>query len=398
MNLLIIPFFDIKLSFKDGFRTRDAHIYEKFISLKTNFDKIIFLNRPTSIIEFIIGKKKIKTTSHKLIYNKDRVYISQIDDRIFVVDILVLDFFRVIKMRRSWIPYIYQRKNIIEKVKEVLKYLNIDHLSIYTSTPFAIPLCEQINAKKRVLDADDNFAEHKEYAFYKSEIEKLYQIAKLNFDCIACTNKSTIEYFRRETLNAKLHLIPNGVDKSRFSNIKEIPSEIKKFKGPIIGYAGNMQTMFDVELLCQLASEYQEYSFILIGNILDEKWMNNIFNYSNIYYLGDKNYAIYPIYINSFDICILPYIIKNQHGGDPIKFYEYMASNKYIISMNIGEIEKYHNNKTIFICKNQQEFLFNFKTLVLNFNKKHNIEHIIPIEATWDYKANIFISELLENE
>ena len=59
MNLLIIPFFDIKLSFKDGFRTRDAHIYEKFISLKTNFDKIIFLNRPTSIIEFIIGKKKM---------------------------------------------------------------------------------------------------------------------------------------------------------------------------------------------------------------------------------------------------------------------------------------------------------------------------------------------------
>ena len=384
MDIAIIPFFDIKLSLKHGFRTHDAHIYEHL--MKNKEDRFLFINRPTSLLELLLCRKTLLTGGQK-VYSKNGMFISQQSENVYVLDIFVPHIFNVILRRRGWIPYIYQKQCIKNKIKKALEIIGFKDYSIYTSTPFAIPLITELNCKKRLLDADDNFTQHNEYAFYKREIENLYLLAQEQFDTIVCTNKSTINYFKALDCKAKLVFIPNGVDVERFQKQYEIPKDLKLHR-PIVGYAGNMQRMLDVNLMLELADSFPDVNFVFIGNILDKKLIQPMFAKKNIFYLGDKTYDDYPRYVKNFDICSIPYVIENQHGGDPMKFYEYMAAQKFIISTNIGEIAKYHNGESIIITT-RKRYKNDLAKLLEKLNDRIEYPDLTP-EVTWSYKGNLF--------
>ncbi len=74
-----------------------------------------------------------------------------------------------------------------------------------------------------------------------------------------------------------------------------------------------------------------------------------------MFFLGDKNYAIYPSYVANFDICIVPYNINGgQHGGDSIKAYEYLLTGKKIVGTNgngLQDLEKH-----LYLAENPKEF------------------------------------------
>ena len=387
MNILVIPFFDVKLSLKYGFRTRDAHIYEHL--LKNKSDRILIVNRPTSLIEIFLRRKKLRTDGKK-IYQKNRMYISQLDDNIYVLDIFAFDFFNVAIRRRGWIPYIYQHSILEKKIKKALEIIGFNDYAVYTSTPFAIPLILKLNCRRRILDADDNFTQHSEYAFYRDKIADFYVLSKKYFDVIVCTNHDTIRYFQ-EGCKAKLILIPNGVDIERFRKEYQVPHDLSVLKRPIVGYAGNMQRMLDVDLMYDLAESFPNVNFVFIGNILDAKLITPMFEKRNIIYLGDKTYDDYPAYVKNFDICSIPYVVENQHGGDPMKFYEYMAAERKIVSTNIGEIAKYNDDNFIIITtraeyKKRLQYLLG-KTIKSDYPQ-------LPYSATWKYKADMFRDEL----
>lgn len=388
MDLVIIPFFDIKLSLKYGFRTHDAHIYEHL--MKNKDDRFLIVNRPTSLLELLLCRKTLLTGGQK-VYSKNGIFISQLSANVYVLDIFVPHIFNVAFRCRGWIPYIYQMQGIKNKIKQAIEFIGFKDYSAYTSTPFAIPLISELKCRKRLLDADDNFTQHSEYAFYKREMENLYLLAQEKFDAIVCTNKSTIDYFKALGCKAKLVLIPNGVDVERFQKQYEVPEDLK-LPHPIVGYAGNMQRMVDVNLMLELADSFPNVNFVFIGNILDKKLIQPMFAKKNIIYLGDKSYDDYPKYVKNFDICSIPYVVENQHGGDPMKFYEYMAAQKLIISTNIGEIAKYHNGESIIITT-RERYKNDLAKLLEKLNEQIEYSDLTP-EVTWSYKANLFRKEL----
>jgi glycosyltransferase involved in cell wall biosynthesis len=73
-------------------------------------------------------------------------------------------------------------------------------------------------------------------------------------------------------------------------------------------------------------------SFVFVGQVLDKEKFDKLKKTSNLYFLGDKKYDVYPCYVNQFDIGIIPYEInEKQHGGDSIKAYEYLQAGKKVI-------------------------------------------------------------------
>ncbi|SFN76494.1 glycosyltransferase [Salegentibacter flavus] len=383
-NLVIIPFHDFKKAIAEGFRTRDTHIYENFIN-NESLDKVIIINRPTSLIERILKKKKVLTLKNDVIYQNEYCYIQQLKENVYIIDFFVFDVMEVITKRHSWLPYIYSRNDIIEKVNNALHFLNVQTFSVYMSSPFSVRLGNEINPGYKILDAVDNFSKYENWKFFRNEIHSLYELAKKDYDKIYVNSEDTFNYLKNNC-KASLQLVPNGVDSSKFQGSFSRPKDLPQGK-IIVGYAGKMQRMFNAGLLAKVAELNPQVDFVLLGVFLDKSWKrkywnNNLSRFSNIHYLGDKKYTDLPAYYRNFDICMIPYFIEKQHGGDPIKFYEYMACNKPIVSTDIGNIAKYHNNENIIISPNEEEFITGLQRLLSNIYK-NKISHEIPIEMEW---------------
>ena len=60
INVVMIPFHDYKKWKEEGFRTRDAHVCEHF-SENGEVNKILVINRPTSLAEVMLKQKDWRT-------------------------------------------------------------------------------------------------------------------------------------------------------------------------------------------------------------------------------------------------------------------------------------------------------------------------------------------------
>lgn len=385
-NLVIIPFHDYKVAQREGFRTRDAHLYEHFMK-NENIDNVIIINRPTSLAEVLVKRKKIRTLK-KVIYSDNFCYLQQLNEKVYIIDFFVFDFLSVIRKRHAWLPFIYSKKELAVKIKNALHHIEINHFAVYMSAPFSVETAMNLEADVKVLDAVDNFAKYKNWDYFKNTIVSLYETAKQHFDFIFVNSQDTYDYLEPQC-KASLKLVPNGVDLEKFRGTFARPADLPP--GKIVGYAGKMQRMFNASLMTRLAEKYPDVHFVLLGKFLDKDWKkkhwtNNMSQVKNIHFLGDKQYDSLPAYYNAFDICIIPYYIEEQHGGDPIKFYEYMACNKPIVSTDIGNIRKFNDDKSIFICNEEEEFIEKTGLLISKLPIV-NIQYELPSEITWEIIA-----------
>ncbi len=392
-NILVIPFHDFKVSLRNGFATRDAHLYEHFMQ-SHNINNVIIINRPTSLAELLLRRKRVLTIK-KLIYKNRFTYLQKYSSNVYIIDFFVFDFFNIIRKRHAWLPEIYSKPHIANKINNMLKYIGIEDYSIYMSSPLSVKLGINLKPKIKILDAVDNFAKYKNWSYFHKTIIELYDIAKKEYDYIIVNSQDTFNYLNHN-IKAELVLISNGVDKELFKGKFDFPKDMPLGK-KIVGYAGKMQRMFDTKLLKEIANEHKDVNFVILGVFLDRKWKKNnwdidIKGLENVFYLGNKKYKELPSYYRNFDICFIPYFIANQHGGDPIKFYEYMACNKPIISTNIGNINKYNNGESIFICESQEDYIEKFRILINNTPQE--IYHNLPNEILWINISKFFVDKM----
>ena len=134
------------------------------------------------------------------------------------------------------------------------------------------------------------------------------------------------------------------------------------------------------KLINFITQDNPKSSFVFVGQILDKKVYNKIEKRKNVFFLGDKNYSIYPRYVSNFDICIVPYNInEGQHGGDSMKAYEYLLTGKKVVGTNgngLQDLKEY-----LYLAENPKEF----SDLLKNYK---NEKAIINIEDhSWQSKS-----------
>jgi len=110
----------------------------------------------------------------------------------------------------------------------------------------------------------------------------------------------------------------------------------------------------------------------------------------NFYYLGDKSYDEYAAYVQAFDVCTIPYVVGDrEHGGDSIKFYEYLAAGKPIVSSaNEGVPDEYDN---VFVAGNHEEFC----AMIPHALTASPADNHLPEKLTWCYKTDELLAPLL---
>lgn len=132
--------------------------------------------------------------------------------------------------------------------------------------------------------------------------------------------------------NPKSYFVGQGCDLEIFSNLKDktIPADIAGIPHPVIGYVGALQSIrLDIKLLEYIAIQKPEWSIVLVGPEDDEFKVSSLHSIPNIHFLGGKDPATLPAYINAFHVCLNPQIVNQVTIGNyPRKIDEYLAMGK----------------------------------------------------------------------
>ena len=154
----------------------------------------------------------------------------------------------------------------------------------------------------------------------------------------------------REKWNSNIHYFANVADFSHFNKAMHVdyekPVELKMMKGPVLGFIGAISNYkIDFHLLSRLAKERPEYNLVIIGLVGEGDPSTNISvltQHKNIHLIGPRNYEELPQYLRFFDVALLPNNI-NEYTDNmfPMKFFEYLAAGKPVVSVDLKAIQEF---------------------------------------------------------
>ena len=135
---------------------------------------------------------------------------------------------------------------------------------------------------------------------------------------------------------------------------------MKNITSPIVGFIGAVSSYkIDLDLISYLALQRPRYSIVIIGEIGEgdpSTKIDILKKHKNIHLLGPKPYNVLPQYLKYFDVALLPNNL-NQYTDNmfPMKFFEYLAAGKPIVSVDLSSIKEFHN--VVKIGKDNLEFV-----------------------------------------
>ena len=225
-------------------------------------------------------------------------------------------------------------------------------------------------------------------SLYNSYSKKLWNKLIKNANIVTYSADNLKEYL---TKRRDAFLLENGVNIEDFQNVsKTIPKDLKEIikRGKkIIGYYGAIENWFDFELLKKIDND--DYSIVIIGKVNQDL---QIKKYKNVFFLGQKDYNELVNYAKYFDIAMIPFIINEiTNSVSPVKFFEYMALSKPVISTNIKEMQKYKCNIVKIVNNNNINESIE-QLLELDKDTIERESKIIAYENTWEKRIEKVIS------
>ena len=386
MNLAVIPYHDWRKILTEGSRTRDSHFINHFQKSK-EIENLIIINRPITITELFI-KKRFKRIDGEVLYKERGCKLIKIANSCYVIDFLSNDFINHILLKRDWYFKAYCDDFFVSFIKKSYNFLNIKDINYISYNIYSAFLFNKLIPENLLFDAWDNYAK---FPFSEDHLKKI----KLAYHCFAkCTDKwstnsiENMKYYQNHYGVSDINVIKNGVDLNEFQNVVFIkPTDIDKLQSPVIGFGGKITYLFDVKLYNYLLKNNKDKTFVIVGQIIDKKIFNQINKSDNFFYLGDKHYSVYPLYVQSFDICIVPYLVGDKaHGGDSIKAYEFLAAGKKTVGtsgnglLNLKEYLYLHDSFSDFSDE-----------LSSTVNEKRNFD---SQEYSWQQKSEISLEIL----
>lgn len=388
MNLAVIPYHDWRKILVEGSRTRDSHFIDHF-QKSENIDTLIIINRPITFPEFLI-KKKLKRIEGEVLLKEKGCRLIKLTDNSYVIDFFSSHYINHVLQKRDWYFNAYKDEFFVSFIYKAYNHLNIKEINYVSFNIYSAFLFEKLKPKNLLFDAWDNYAK---FPFSKDHLEKI----KSAYHCYAKNTRKwstnsieNMKYYQNHYNIDHIKVLKNGVDLNKFQLVNaEKPNDMKNIQSPIIGFGGKITHLFDVDLFNYLTESNPDKAFVIVGQIIDSKNYNRINKRDNFYFLGDKHYKEYPLYVNSFDICIVPYLVGDEaHGGDSIKAYEYLAAGKKTVGTMGNGLLNLH--KYLYLHDSPKRFS---EELQDSNNEKDLFE---SHEYSWKEKTEISLKYLIQ--
>ena len=232
------------------------------------------------------------------------------------------------------------------------------------------------------------------------EIFSYYDDAYLALHNSAVKESSVVSYVaeplkNQYTLGDDAVYLPNGVNPQE---IKEaihpdfVPEDMKPILAKnhkIVGYYGYLAEWMDYKMIRWLAENHPDYEFVMIGKVIHDTSL--IENVSNIHLLGLKPYKELFDYAKFFDVATIPFVLDEKMDCvSPIKFYEYLALGKPVVSSSMPEVYNYAIKcSCVFNSNSRDEFNYYLERAMLPETaaeaERKGVE--FAIANSWDTRA-----------
>ncbi|MHB8156631.1 MAG: glycosyltransferase [Desulfocucumaceae bacterium] len=154
--------------------------------------------------------------------------------------------------------------------------------------------------------------------------------------------------------------LPNGVDYEMYEGCEVVKEELSGM-GLKIGFVGKLNSKIDFPLMNLVAEKSPEWNYYMIGP-WDEKKESipgamESLNIRNIIYTGPIRYEELPQWVNGFDAVIIPYLCNEKtHGIFPLKYFEYLAAGKPVISTKFAS---YGGDNSVYLSDSEPKQFIN---------------------------------------
>ena len=276
-------------------------------------------------------------------------------------------------------------RSSIEKWMQINLYRSPIVIS-FLPTPLIQSLIEFINPSLMVYYCANDMSGGSIAARKLKKYEEVF-IAKA--DAIFCISHDLFDYVER--LNKNVFLFPPGVDYKKFEDARgedQVPFDLAKIDGPVIGYVGAISCVFDQPLVLYAAYALPEATFVLIGpEVTDVSLLKAI---PNIKFLGKRDHNDIPQYIKRFDVALIPYVVNSfTDAVYSCKLNEYLSMGVPVISTDMREIRLYvdHFGNVLEIAKKNEEFAEKIQRALASSDNTIRSERIRVAQLnSWDFR------------
>ncbi len=278
-------------------------------------------------------------------------------------------------------------------VKKRLQGLKMKSPVLVITAPNASDYIGEFGERRVVYYCVDDFVEWPglEKDLVRNMEKELIQKADI---CFATSDNL---YNKLVKVGKKTHLLTHGVDYKFFEILPEEEHDLLKgIPKPRVGYFGLFDERSDQKIILEIAERMPGVYFVITGGI--EVDISKFRKQHNIKFTGSIPYNELPAMVKGFDICMLPYKVnKLTNAIQPLKFKEYLATGKPVVSTPIQEACKL--GRYVMIA----ESLYGWEHYILKglngISADEQAKRKLFLEGeSWNKKAKSFVDICLRDE
>lgn len=272
-------------------------------------------------------------------------------------------------------------------------------LWIYPYYEYALGIIKRISPSSIVVDIVDD---HTKWPGISEEAKlsniRHYQEVLSHCDVSIYNCEETYENIGSFAKSTRL-LIQNGADANLAFNDKENLEDLKKnllrpgnYRS-LIGYAGNLESKIDWELVKKIAVYYPSSLIMLIGST---HMSSKLPQAANILYTGPLRYEEAVRYISVFDVAIVPHLSTNlTKSMNPLKLFVYAACGIPIVSTAIPNLPRDISPPQLNIANNHDLFLSLISGLLAHNNSINpaKIEEFLA-RNSWESRLSTTVDKI----
>ena len=222
-------------------------------------------------------------------------------------------------------------------LQKIARNLDCQELIVVTSVPNACDYVDLVPSKRIVYYCVDDFSEWP--GFDKELVLQMEAELIDKADIFLATSPHLVD---RLTKSGKpTSLLSHGVDVDLFSTeVSEEHEVLARIPEPRVGYFGLFDARSDQKLISAVAKEIPDISFVIAGRV--ETPVDRLTSIKNIHFVGQIPYLELPNLVKGLDVLFIPYIVNALSDSlAPLKFKEYLATGRPIVSTPIAAAEEF---------------------------------------------------------
>ena len=382
-----------------GLASLDSRIGSNVINLAEVFSKhnrVLYVNYPMDRLTLWRGRHDPIIQKRKKVLRNQLPDMEQINDNMWsFFPKTVLESINQLPI--NWLFDILNRvnnKRFAKEINRAIKKLNFKDIIIFNDTDMfrSFYLKELIHAKTYVYYTRDNMLA---VDYWKRQGTRIEPALMKKVDLIVANSTYLADIGKR--YNPHSYYVGQGCDVSLFDKklIKEVPSDLKLIKKPVIGYIGVLYTLrLDIDVLVHIAKSRPDWSLVLVGPEDDAFKESELHQIDNVYFLGRKKMEELPAYLFGFDVALNPQKLNEVTIGNyPRKIDEYLAMGKPVVATKTKAMEVFE--KWVYLAKDKEEYVQLIeKALKENSPEKETEREEIARSHTWIANAEAIYEKI----